>query len=80
MTAADAGTAAESEALRRLLAENQSLRRELVKAREQQTATSEALRVIAVSPAAVDASLTAISRAAKRLCQAGWAIAMPADV
>jgi GAF domain-containing protein len=53
-----------------LLSENETLKRELKEAWEQQTATSEILGVIASSPTDIQAVLDVVAESAARLCDA----------
>src|SRR5208337_3742667 len=53
--------------------------RELAEAREQQTATSEILRVISSSPTDVQPVFDAIAANALRLCGAKWSVVVRYD-
>src|SRR5437867_8585152 len=63
----------------RLARENKALKLELAEAREQQTATSEMLRVIASSPTNLQPVLDSVAENAARLCEANDAVIFRID-
>jgi len=73
-TRPDAKTARPRERYRRLEAEVEARNRDLTEALEQQTATSEILRVISGSPTDVQPVFDTIVRSAVRLCDARFAL------
>src|SRR5437867_7237225 len=63
----------------RLARENKALKLELAEAREQQTATSEMLRVIASSPTNLQPVVDSVAENAARLCEANDAVIFRID-
>src|SRR5207244_5998487 len=66
----ECGTPAAGKPYADLTTEIEALRRLLIEAREQQTATSEVLRVISQSPTEIQPVFAAVAASAARLCDA----------
>jgi GAF domain-containing protein len=78
-SAAEAAVGGDEYGTAELRRENEALKRQLAEAWEQQTATSEILRVISSSPTDVQSVLDAVVRNAARLCDARDAFVVRVD-